>query len=121
MTLTLCYHCIYHTHVRGVLLTCFPASEGVSGLRKWCEENTGETISDFDESWRDGMYYARIIAKHRPALVNMKALEAMKLDKRLDSLFTVFEEKLDLFVLIYKHCRVGLFIVFLIQQSSNFG
>ena len=72
--------------------------ESIEGLRKWCEENTGVKITDFDESWRDGMYYAKIISKHRPALVNMKSLEAMDLDKRLDTLFTVFEEKLDLFV-----------------------
>lgn len=43
------------------------------------------------------MFYARIVARHRPSLINIKALEAMPLDKRLDTIFTVFEEKLDLF------------------------
>jgi len=74
----------------------FESLESVDGLRKWCQAKTGTDVTDFDESWRDGMLYARIIAQHRPALVNMKALESMDLDKRLDTLFTVFEEKLDL-------------------------
>ena len=46
------------------------------------------------------MNYARIVAKHRPALINFAALEHMPLDKRLDTIFTIFEEKLDLFVLV---------------------
>ena len=75
------------------------ALEGVNGLRKWCEEKTGHTITDFDESWRDGMFYARIVARHRPSLINLKSLETMPLDKRLDTIFTVFEEKLDLFAI----------------------
>ena len=73
------------------------AQEGVNALRRWCEEKTDQKIADFDESWRDGMNYARIVAKHRPALINFAALESMPLDKRLDAIFTIFEEKLDLF------------------------
>lgn len=59
------------------------------------------------------MFYARIVARHRPSLINLKALEGMPLDKRLDTIFTVFEEKLDLFVLftiLSTHKKAPLFI-----------
>nr|XP_040567609.1 plectin-like isoform X4 [Lepeophtheirus salmonis] len=66
-------------------------------LLRWSQKTTqrypGVKVSDFTQSWRDGLAFNAIIHRNRPDLVDWKKLEKRQVRERIDSAFHIMERE----------------------------
>ncbi len=66
-------------------------------LLRWAQKTThrypGVAVSDFTQSWRDGLAFAAVIHRNRPDLLDWKKVERMRVRERIDFAFHVMERE----------------------------
>ena len=66
-------------------------------LLRWAQKTTHRypnvAVSDFTQSWRDGLAFSAIIHRNRPDLLDWKKVERMRVRERIDFAFHVMERE----------------------------
>nr|XP_040567606.1 plectin-like isoform X2 [Lepeophtheirus salmonis] len=96
LTLGLIWTIILHFQISDIVV----GQEDVSAkeaLLRWSQKTTqrypGVKVSDFTQSWRDGLAFNAIIHRNRPDLVDWKKLEKRQVRERIDSAFHIMERE----------------------------
>ncbi len=66
-------------------------------LLRWAQKTTHRypnvSVSDFTQSWRDGLAFCAVIHRNRPDLLEWRKVERMRVRERIDLAFHVMERE----------------------------
>lgn len=97
MTLGMIWSIILDYQIKGISVEELSAKEG---LLLWCQKKTkgyrDVNVTNFTESWKDGLAFCALIHVHRPDLLDFSTLSKKNAHENLELAFDVAEKKLGI-------------------------